>query len=52
MLLAIGLIPLMSAVMGLGITGASPKAVIVTSLTGVAGHGAGLWLYSKPYQRA
>jgi hypothetical protein len=50
--LGIGLIPLMSAAAGLGITGGPPAAITATTLTGVAAYGVGTWLYSKPYQRA
>src|SRR5262245_36743880 len=43
--LGIGLIPLMAASAGLGITGGPPAAVAATALTGAAGYGVGVWLY-------
>jgi hypothetical protein len=50
--LGIGLIPLMSAAAGLGVTGGPTAAIAATTMTGVAAFGVGTWLYSKPYQRA
>jgi hypothetical protein len=50
--LGIGLIPVAAFATGLAVTGSSSKAVVETTLTGVAGYGVGTWLYSKPYQRA
>jgi len=50
--LGIGLIPLMAAAAGLGITGGPPAAIAATTLAGAAGYGVGVWLYSKPSQRA
>ena len=50
--LGIGLIPMMAAAAGLGITGGPTSAIAATTLTGAAGYGVGVWLYSKPYQRA
>jgi hypothetical protein len=50
--LGIGLIPLMAAAAGLGVTGGPATAIAATTMAGAAGYGVGVWLYSKPYQRA
>ena len=50
--LGIGIIPMMSAAAGLGITGGPTTAITATTLASVAAYGTGTWLYSKPYQRA
>ena len=50
--LGIGLIPLMSAAAGLGVTGGPTTAIAATTMAGVAAFGVGTWLYSKPNQRA
>ena len=51
-LLALGLIPLGAAALGLGITGGSSAAITALGLTGAAGYAGGTWLSSKPQQRA
>lgn len=48
--LALGLIPLSAAALGLGITEGSGKAITALGLTGAAGFGVGTWLSSKPRQ--
>ena len=50
--LAIGLIPLTAAAMGLGARAASPDAVLALGLTGASALGLGTWLHNKPRQLA
>jgi len=50
--LALGLIPLSAAAIGLGATGGSPHAVLALGLTGASAFGAGVWLSNKPRQLA
>lgn len=49
--LALGLIPLSAAAIGLGIHQVSGEAVTALGLTGAAAFGAGTWLSSTPRQR-
>ena len=51
-LLAVGLIPLTAAAIGVGATGGNPDLVLALGLTGAAALGLGNWLYNKPRQLA
>jgi hypothetical protein len=51
-LLALGLIPLTAAAMGLGATGTAPDAVLALGFAGAAALGIGTWFSNRPRQLA